>query len=42
MSGKWNTEPAKDFGNIYLIKANNQILDTGEIVNKTWSSSDIK
>ena len=42
MSGKWNTEPAKDFGNIYLIKANNEILDTGEIVNRTWSSFDIK
>mgnify|MGYP001165172337 FL=1 len=36
MSGKWVTEPAKDYGNIYLVNKNNTILDTGEIINKEW------
>jgi hypothetical protein len=36
MSGKWTTEPAKDYGNIYLIKKNNTILNTGKIINRKW------
>ena len=40
MSGKWITEPAKDYGNIYLIRANEKIIDTGEIINKQWASYD--
>ena len=39
MSGKWTTEPAKDYGNIYLVKLKeNEVLDTGEIINKKWYS----
>jgi len=39
MSGKWTTEPAKDYGNIYLVKLKeNEVLDTGEIINKKWHS----
>ena len=37
LSGKWITEPAKDWGNIYLIKLDdNLVLDTGTIINKNW------
>ena len=43
MSGKWTTEPAKDYGNIYLVKLKeNEVLDTGKIINKKWYSVDSK
>ena len=39
MSGKWTTEPAKDYGNIYLVKLkDNKVVDTGKIINKNWIS----
>tara|TARA_E500000081_G_scaffold4689_1_gene5190 strand:+ start:969 stop:1631 length:663 start_codon:yes stop_codon:yes gene_type:complete len=39
MSGKWITEPAKDYGNIYLVKySDNEILDASDIINKNWES----
>lgn len=38
MSGKWETEPAKDYGNIYLINNNKNVLDTGDLINKEWIS----
>ena len=40
MSGKWVTEPAKDYGNIYLIKKIREVVNTGEIINKKWGSYD--
>ena len=40
MSGKWVTEPAKDYGNIYLIKKSKEVVNTGEIINKKWTSYD--
>ena len=42
MSGTWITEPAKDFGNIYLIKNVSGVQDTGNNINKKWVSSDSK
>ena len=37
LSGKWITEPAKDWGNIYLIKLDDKlVLDAGIIINKSW------
>ena len=42
MSGTWRTEPAKDFGNIYLIKNSSNVRDTGDNINKRWVSSDSK
>ena len=42
MSGTWITEPAKDFGNIYLIKKSSSVQDTGDDINKKWVSSDSK
>ena len=42
MSGTWITEPAKDFGNIYLIKNSRNVLDTGDNINKKWVSFDSK
>ena len=42
MSGTWITEPAKDFGNIYLIKNSISVRDTGDNINKKWVSSDSK
>ena len=42
MSGTWITEPAKDFGNIYLIKNSSNVRDTGDNINKRWVSSDSK
>jgi len=43
MSGKWTTEPAKDYGNIYLVKLKeNEVLNTGKIINKKWYSIDSK
>ena len=43
MSGKWTTEPAKDYGNIYLVKLkDNKVVDTGKIINKNWMSKDKK
>ena len=39
MSGKWVTEPAKDYGNIYLVKfKKNEIESAGNIINRDWSS----
>ena len=35
MSGSWVTSPAKDYGNIYLVKLDEkEVLDVGEIINK--------
>ncbi len=45
LSGKWITEPAKDWGNIYLIKLDdNVVLDAGTVINKNWvtKNSNIK
>ena len=42
MSGTWITEPAKDFGNIYLIKNSSNVRDTGDNINKKWVSFDSK
>ena len=42
MSGTWITEPAKDFGNIYLIKNVSDVQDTGNNINKKWVSTDSK
>ena len=42
MSGKWVTEPAKDYGNIYLINNNNNVLDTGDLINKEWIATKTK
>jgi len=39
MSGSWVTSPAKDYGNIYLVKLDeNEVLDVGDIINKTWGT----
>ena len=43
MSGKWVTEPAKDYGNIYLIKdKSNAASGTKKIINKSWVSIENK
>ena len=43
MSGKWTTEPAKDYGNIYLVKLkDNKVVDTGKIINRNWISKNKK
>ena len=42
MSGKWVTEPAKDYGNIYLINNNNNVLDTSDLINKEWIATKTK
>tara|TARA_Y100001936_G_scaffold74745_1_gene73441 strand:- start:976 stop:1644 length:669 start_codon:yes stop_codon:yes gene_type:complete len=42
MSGKWSTEPAKDYGNIYLIKNEEGIEDAGNQINRAWTSINSK
>jgi hypothetical protein len=43
MSGKWVTEPAKDYGNIYLIKDKSNLASgTKKIINKPWVSIENK
>jgi hypothetical protein len=43
MSGSWVTSPAKDYGNIYLVKLDEkEVLDVGEIINKTWETVNSK
>ena len=42
MSGKWSTKPAKDYGNIYLIKKDKDIEDVGKQINKEWFSINSK
>ena len=42
MSGKWSTEPAKDYGNIYLIKNEEGIEDPENQINRAWTSINSK
>ena len=42
MSGKWSTEPAKDYGNIYLIKNEEGIEDAENQINRAWTSINSK
>ena len=42
MSGKWSTEPAKDYGNIYLIKNEEGIEDAKNQINRAWTSINSK
>lgn len=43
MSGKWVTEPAKDYGNIYLIKDKSNVASGAKkIINKSWISIENK
>jgi hypothetical protein len=43
MSGSWVTSPAKDYGNIYLVKLDEkEVLNVGEIINKTWETVNSK
>ena len=42
MSGKWVTEPANDYGNIYLIKNKKNIQDIKGQINRKWLSTNSK
>ena len=43
MSGSWVTSPAKDYGNIYLVKLDEkEVLNVGEIINKKWETVNSK
>ena len=42
MSGKWSTEPAKDYGNIYLMKNEKGIENAENQINRAWTSINSK